>query len=280
MHAKWQNGAHPMDEVHRVSQEAQEIWDRLAPWWDAKVGENANLTVWPTLERLLALRPDERVLEIACGNGAFARRMAELGAHVIACDFSAQFLRLAQERSNGRPDLAGHVAYRLIDATDARQLATLGQMGEFDAAVCVMGLMDMASIDPLLAALAKLLKPRGRFVFALTHPCFNTTGTKKVVEEEDQQGKLVTERSIKVSRYLRPWSTKGAGIDGQPAAHYYFERPLSVLFASCFRAGFALDGFEELAPPPPPDPSQLRPFSWAYFQEVPAFLVGRLRLIP
>lgn len=268
-----------MDDVRRVSHEAREIWDRIAPWWDAKVGENANLTVWPAMERLLAVLANERVLEIACGNGAFARRLAELGAHVIACDFSAEFLRLAQERTNGRPDLAGRIEYRLIDATDADQLATLGGTHEFDAVVCVMGLMDMASIDPLLAALARLLTSRGRFVFALTHPCFNTTGAKKVIEEEDRQGELVTECSVKVSRYLRPWATKGLGIEGQPAAHYYFERPLGVLFASFFRAGFVLDGFEELAPPPPTDPSQLRPFSWAHFPEIPAFLVGRLRLI-
>jgi SAM-dependent methyltransferase len=268
-----------MDDVRRVSHEAQEIWDRIAPWWDAKVGENANLTVWPALEHLLGVHANERVLEIACGNGAFARRLAELGVHVTACDFSAEFLRLAQERTNGRPDLAGRIEYRLIDATDAGQLATLGREHDYDAAVCVMGLMDMATIDPLLVALARLLRLRGRFVFALTHPCFNTTGTTKVIEEEDREGTLVVERSIKVSRYLRSWTTKGVGIDGQPAAHYYFERPLSVLFASCFRAGFALDGFEELAPPLPIDPSQLRPFSWAHFQEVPAFLVGRLRLI-
>jgi SAM-dependent methyltransferase len=268
-----------MAEDQPVTQASREIWDQIAAWWDAKVGESANLTVRPAVERQLALRPSERVLEIACGNGAFARRMADLGAAVLACDFSAEFLRLARERTKARPDLAQRIAYRLVDATDDAELATLGGRQEFDAAVCVMGLMDMATIDPLLAALARLLKPRGRFVFAVTHPCFNTTGAAKAIEEEDHAGELVTAYSVKVSRYLHPWVARGTGIEGQPAAHFYFERPLSALFASCFRAGFAMDGFEELTPPPP-DAQQPHPFSWAHFQEIPAFLVGRMRLVP
>src|SRR5262245_10771907 len=127
-------------------------WDRIAAWWDATVGENANAAVRPAVERLLEVRPGQRVLEVACGNGALARRLAELGARVLASDFSAEFVRLAEERSRTRPDLADRIELRIVDATDPAQLEALGEPGSFDAAVCVMGLMDMPTIEPLLVA--------------------------------------------------------------------------------------------------------------------------------
>ncbi len=65
---------------------------------------------------------------------------------------------------------------------------------------------------------------------------------------------------------------------GQPVPQVYFHRPLSVLLASCFRAGFALDGLEEPAFAPG-EPAE-RPLAWANFPEIPPVLVGRLRPMP
>lgn len=266
------------EDAQRLNDESRASWNEIAAWWDAQVGEDANLVVRPVVERLLEARPGERILEIAGGNGALARRLAAAGAQVVATDFSAAFLQLARQRTAARPDLAEHIDYRLVDATDEVHLLGLGEAGSFDAAVCVMGLMDMPTIDPLMMALARLLKPGGRFVWTIVHPCFNSWGATRQIEEENRDGETVTTYAVKVTRYLQPYTSKGRGIVGQPVPHYSFERPLGMLFASGFRAGFAVDGFEELGPPLPEDPSHLRPFSWANFPEIPAFLVARMRL--
>lgn len=57
----------------------------------------------PAVERLLGLRSVERMMELARGNGELARRMSQLGATVLATDFSERMLELA--RARGR---AGH----------------------------------------------------------------------------------------------------------------------------------------------------------------------------
>jgi ubiquinone/menaquinone biosynthesis C-methylase UbiE len=44
----------------------------------------------------LPLRPGDRVLDLACGDGAFSRWMAAAGANVVAADLSRAFLTLAQ----------------------------------------------------------------------------------------------------------------------------------------------------------------------------------------
>ncbi|HEX7593145.1 MAG TPA: methyltransferase domain-containing protein, partial [Anaerolineae bacterium] len=260
-----------------INHAVQEIWERNAAFWDERSGDDGLIMqrtlIAPTTERLLDLKPGERVLDIACGNGAFARRMAALGARVVACDFAPTFVERARARTTEHAD---RIEYRVIDATDAAQLVALGKQS-FDAAVCTMALMDMLTIDPLLAALAQLLKPSARFVFSITHPCFNSgAGMLRMIEEEDRDGDIRDRYAIKISNYATPTTYKGLGVIGQPAAQYYFHRPLHVLFAACFRAGFVIDALEE--PVFPQDAKPNRPFSWENFREIPPVLIARLRL--
>ncbi len=159
--------------THRTAlhQETREIWNQIAGFWDDHMGPDGNdfqtVLIGPVTERLLEIRPDQVVLDVGCGNGAFARRLAALGARVVATDFSDAFLERARQRTTERAD---RLEYRVVDATDEAQVLALGE-GRFDAAVCTMAIMDMSAIDPLMAAVRRLLKPVGRFVFSLMHPC-------------------------------------------------------------------------------------------------------------
>src|SRR5260370_25326480 len=148
--------------------------------------------------------------------------------------------------------------------------------GRFDAGVWTMALMDMETIAPLVDALSRVLKPGAHFVFTVCHPCFNSPGCAMVMEKEERDGELKTVHSIKVSKYLQPWTEKGVAIVGEPVGHYLFNRPLSLLFSTCFRAGFVLDGIEE--PTDSRELSEAQWFSWANYKEIPPVLVARMRL--
>lgn len=255
--------------------ETQEIWDAKAEFWDERMGEgNAfqRVLVGPAVERLLALQPGQRVLDVACGNGVFSRRLAHLGARVVATDFSPTFLDRARARSTEHPN---RIEYRLVDATDETQLLTLGEQ-EFDAVVCNMALMDMPVIDPLLRAVARLLKPGGPFVFAAPHPAFNSNAIRLGIEEEDRGGKLVNTRYVHVAGYLNVPAGKGAGMPGEPTPHWYFHRPLSELLNAGFAAGFVLDGLEE--PSFGPEDASPVALSWTNYTDLPPVLAARLRL--
>lgn len=251
------------------------IWDANADFWHARMGEGNDfhrLLIAPAQERLLALQPGETVLDVACGNGQFARRLAELGARVVAVDVSARMIANARA-NNGAADA---IEYHVVDATDRAALASLGER-RFDAAVCTMAMMDMASIEPLAASLGRLLRPGGRFVFSVTHPCFNSGRVTLVAEEgATDAGELVTRYAVKLAEYIRPRVTKGVAMRGQPAAQYYFDRPVSALFKVCFDAGFALDGLEE---PTFPDSAADGRANWANITEIPPALVARMRLL-
>jgi len=259
----------------QLGEKVQEIWERNAQFWDEYMGEGRdfqNFLLGPATERLLRLQPGEVVLDIACGNGTFSRRMAETGAQVIAFDFSETFLQRAQERTTKHSD---RIEYLHLDATDEGQLLSLGSE-RFDAAVCTMGLMDMTTITPLLSALSRLLKAGGRFVFSVLHPCFNSSdGFAKVLEEEDRDGEMHTIQAIKTWRYITPSVASGLGVVGQPVPQYYFHRPLSVLFGAGFQAGFVVDGIEE--PVFEPSAERGQTLSWLDFREIPPVIVARMR---
>ncbi|MBV9230304.1 MAG: class I SAM-dependent methyltransferase [Chloroflexi bacterium] len=262
-----------------LNEETRSIWDQKAAFWDETMGDGNDfqrLLTGPATERLLNLQSGEAVIEIACGNGVFTRRMAQLGVHVIATDFSEQFL----ERARARPsEYSGSIEYHHLDATREDQIVAFGKQ-RFDAAVCNMAIMDMAEIDPLMRGIRQVVKPGGRFVFSLIHPCFNHTGVTFCVEETSINGEFVTTYSIKVTKYLHSGPQKGVGIPGEPIPHYYFDRPLHILFNACFRADLVLDGLEEPAFNHPHDGSQggRRLLSWTNYSEIPPVLVARLRI--
>src|SRR5215216_5564748 len=172
------------------------------------------ILVGPATERLLDVRQGETVLDVACGNGVFSRRLAEFGASVVATDFSEKFVELARARTE-RAGYGHAVEYLVADATDEERMLALGE-GRFDATVCNMALMDMPTIDPLMRALRRLLKPKGRFVFSVQHPAFNSNAIKLILEEEDREGALVETYSIKVTDYLHVPPGKGGGMPGEP----------------------------------------------------------------
>lgn len=262
-------------DLEALNKGTQAAWNQNAEFWDEKMGEGnlfQRVLVGPATERLLELKPGELILEIACGNGVFVRRLAQLGAQVIATDFSEKLLEQAKRRNTEHDN---RIEYRFVDATSEEQLLALGEK-RFDAAVCNMAIMDIASIEPLMSALSRLLKADGRFIFSVMHPCFNNPKVKLGVEEEDRDGEIITEYFVRATKYIKIPPQRGLAIIGQPVPQYYFHRTLSVLFNTCFNAGFVIDGLEE--PTFGSEDPSTRLLSWANFTDIPPVLVVRVSL--
>lgn len=98
----------------------------------------------------LALRPGERVLDLAAGTAVSTVPLAGTGAMAVACDFSLGMLRAGRHRPV--PLVAG----------DA--LALPFADGAFDAVTVSFGLRNMAGTGAALAELARVARPGGRLL--------------------------------------------------------------------------------------------------------------------
>lgn len=261
------------NDLNRFTKDA---WDAHAEAWDSRMGNEGNdffnILCWPVLASLLDVQPGSTLLDIACGNGLASRRLAALGANVTAFDFSANLIEKAKIRSK---DYASRITYHVIDATDENQLLSLGEH-KFDSALSNMALFDMENIETLFRTLPKLLKPKGRFVFSITHPCFNNSSANHLVEEWDD-GTIKTRYAVKVSRYMTSYQSEGLALREQVKPQLYFNRPIQYYMQAGFQNGFVVDGFEERAFPP--ERPQDHPLAWGgKFSEIPAALVMRMQL--
>lgn len=103
-----------------------------------------------------------RVVDIGCGNGTFARRLAAAGFEVVGCDPSSSGVRLAQAA-------APRVTFKQVGVND--DPATLGQEG-FDVAVS-LEVVEHLYMPRALPAFAKaVLKPGGHLIVSTPYHGF------------------------------------------------------------------------------------------------------------
>ena len=126
----------------------------LDMWAEAVPAEQTRIEA-DFLERVLAIRPGARVLDVPCGLGRHAIAMASRGYKVTGVDLSQEAIDRARAAA-GRLD----IAWRRADMRD------LPQEPAFDAAWCLGN--SFAYLDPqgtraFLRAVAGALKPGARF---------------------------------------------------------------------------------------------------------------------
>ena len=106
-----------------------------------------------------------RVLDIACGHGRITRTLARRGAYVTGLDLSGKLLSKAREIEERDP-----LGIRYVHADVAAPPAL--PSAPFDRVTCFFGLSDIDDLDGAISAVAVVLRPGGKFVFAILHPCF------------------------------------------------------------------------------------------------------------
>ena len=183
-----------------------------------------------------------RVLDGGCGEGYMGRLLAQRGAQVTGIETSAALIDAAREH----PDAERHgISYAVAS------LEAIPEPDDsFDAAVCNHVISDVADPAAALKELGRVLRPGGRLVLLMLHPCFYTAHA-----ERDATG------TIPVTTYFSErhvdQTFKVAGIESPDEVHMRF-RPLEFYTRCITEAGFAITALLE----PHPSAELLAPDQW------------------
>lgn len=189
------------------------------------------------------------VCDMACGIGIMAATLAKTAQQVIGTDISDTFIKLAQERF-----LRENLRFVHDDAQSLKKHID----GTYHLAVSNMALMDIPDLTATFKAINRILKADGRFVFSITHPCF----------QAPHYDKSETENGIawQIYRYATEgkWHSRYPnGIRGQVGAHH---RTLSTYINTLIGAGFMVERVDE-------------PVTETVNSEIPAVMIFSVRKI-
>ena len=130
------------------------FWDRIAPKYAAEpIADMAGYET--TLQRVQALLPPAAdVLEVGCGTGSTAMRLAPFTGRMLATDVAPGMIAIARERLAAQP--VPQLGFALADANAPGQ----GQ-GAYDVVLAFSMLHLVEDLDHALKLLVQALRPGG-----------------------------------------------------------------------------------------------------------------------
>lgn len=175
--------------------------------------------------QLARVRADDRVLDVACGTGDFARSFARAGSRlVVGCDFAHEMLRRATGRA---PETS-----RWCEA-DAVRLPF--RSGSFTIVSCAFGVRNFDDLDHALGEVYRVLDAGGRAV---------------ILEFSRPRGRFARRMYELYSTRLMPWAASLVSGDRSGAYRYLPRSVLSFLDADQMCARLERVGFARVTASP------------------------------
>ncbi len=210
-------------------------WSGVAKWYDETVEEKGSYQqdlILPNLLRLMEIKKGENVLDLACGQGLFAREFVKAGATVVASDISKELVEIAKKKSP--EEIAYHVA-------SAESLPFLND-GTVEKVAIVLALQNIENMNGTLAECARVLSPNGKLYLVLNHPAFRIPKASSWEYDEKKNAQY-----RRIDRYL---SSLKSEIDMSPGSAsrvmtLSFHRPLQAYVKALGKSGFAITRLEE-----------------------------------
>lgn len=211
-------------------------WGKVAAWYDALLEKDDDTyqarVILPNLTRAMNIRKGERVLDLACGQGFFARAFHLAGAEVAGVDISSELVERAKKQS------PKEIRYFVRSADD---LAVF-QDHYFEKITIVLALQNIEAPHKVFKECARILAPKGRIYLVLNHPAFRIPKASSWGFDEGSKTQY-----RRIDRYM---SEGKEVIDMNPskpgtAMTTSFHRPLQYYFKVLANAGFAVARLEE-----------------------------------
>jgi len=211
-------------------------WGKVANWYDNLLEQEENTyqktLILPNLLRLLEIKKGETILDLACGQGFFARSFKKEGTKVIGVDISEELIALAKTHSSPSVD------YRVSSADNLSFLKNR----TIDKVVITLALQNIENVHGVLKESNRVLKDHGKLFIVLNHPSFRIPkesswgwdGARKI--QYRRIDSYLTESKIKIQ--MHPG-------DKPNETTWTFHQPLQFYFKMLNKYGFCVSRLEE-----------------------------------
>jgi len=219
-----------------MAKQPKTSWGHVAQWYHSLLEEKDDTyqkaVILPNLLRLLAIKRGETILDLACGQGFFAREFFKRGAKVVGVDIAPELIKFAKKIS---PQA---VNYRVASADRLNFLANQS----VDKIVLILAIQNIENVKGVFEECSRVLKSDGRLFIVMNHPAFRIPQSSSW--GWDEQSKIQYRR---IDRYLSEAKVKIKMHPSDESSEYTltFHRPLQFYFKLLAKAGFAVTRLEE-----------------------------------
>ena len=207
-------------------------WEASASAWINSQGESGDCSrrdiLDPCLKKVLGDVSGLQILDVGCGEGRYARKLAAKGALVTGIDPTGSFITRARELDpRGTYIQTGAESLPLPDKT-------------FDITISYLSIVDIPDYRSAIREMARVTKPNGRIVVATVS---NVASTTDQWVRDAGGAKLYRT----VDRYMDEFELD---LDWQEIRIVNYHRPLSAILGVFFESGLVMDNFLEPLPSP------------------------------
>jgi len=220
---------------HQISKKKTTSWGGVAHWYDTLLAGNDTYqarVILPNILRAMALKKDEKVLDLACGQGFFTRAFFAEGADVTGVDLGKQLILIAKKESPKDIKYFPHSAEDL----------SLFEDNSFEKITIVLAIQNIEAPHKVFKECTRVLVPGGKLFIVLNHPAFRIPKASAWGYDEDTKTQYRRVDSYmsesKVEIEMNPGKRGGA-------TTISFHRPLQYYFKTLANSGFVVARLEE-----------------------------------
>jgi len=211
-------------------------WKKVGKWYGKLVGEKGHYyhqqVIIPGVMRLVNLKPGEKVLDLACGQGVLGRQLPQW-VEYAGVDIAPNLIEEARLMDK-------NIKHKYLVGDVTRKLAT---GGNYNWVTIILALQNIREAFAVIRNAAGALADNGKILIVLNHPAFRIP--KHSDWEIDKEKNI---QSRKVDKYMSPLeipieSSPFDKKDNQLTFSYHY--PLSAYSEMLFDNGFLIEKIEE-----------------------------------
>ncbi|MBU1117747.1 class I SAM-dependent methyltransferase [Patescibacteria group bacterium] len=212
-------------------------WEgKVGEWYKKSVGIKGNYyhekVILPGVLRLLEIKAEDKILDLACGQGIFGRQVNNLYLGVDLAKTLIDEAKKLDENPKHR--------YWLGDVSKELKSSII-----FDKGIIVLALQNIKKPFGVIRNFNKLLRKGGELVIVINHPAFRVPKHSDWEVKNDKQYRVIENymSPLEIPIETSPFDKK----DNQISYSYHY--PLSAYFEMLASNGFMVEKIEEWISP-------------------------------